>query len=94
MLAGPIGKANGQIQIGLGKIDFSIRRYQRELQVRIGRTIMGKPRCQPFGGKITRRSNRQIIGCLPRLHRPHRFLKLQETGAQGIQPLFRLLSQF
>ena len=93
MFAGARCQADGEVQIGLGKIHIFVRSDQRESRVRVRLAKDREPAGQPFGGKITRRGDGKRIGRLPRLHRANRFFELKEPCAQGIKAICGLVCE-
>ena len=94
MFPRPSGQPDRKVEISLGKVDILIRRNQIKARIGVGLAKRRQPCGEPFGGEITRRSNGQRIGRLPRLHRADRFFELQEPGAQGIKAVCRFVGQF
>ena len=94
MFTGAFAPADRQVQIGLGKVDGVVRRHQHEAQLGIVARDLGQARHQPFLGQVARRGDGQRLGRLPGLHRPHRFLELEEAGTQRGKPGLGLGSQF
>ncbi|PAV68456.1 hypothetical protein WR25_17440 [Diploscapter pachys] len=90
MLARPLAPADRQVEVRLGEIAGIVGGKQYEAQLRIRLRHFGKARHQPFLGQVARRGNGQRLGRLPRLHRAHRFLELQEAVTQRRQPRLRL----
>ena len=94
MFPRPSGQADREVKISLGKVNILVRCNQIKARIGVGLAKGRQPCGEPFGGEITRRSNGQRIGRLPRLHRTDRFFELQEPGAQGIKAVCRFVRQF
>src|SRR5690606_20665439 len=93
MLARAVCPEDCKIKIGLGEVDSSIRRDEREAHIGRLLAVSREPRCQPFGSEVARSSDRQRLGRLSRLHRAHRFLELEEGLAWRLKPRSGLAGQ-
>src|SRR3546814_10048042 len=89
MFAGAVGPEDREIEVRLGKIDPAVGGHQSEAHVGCLLAVAREPRREPFRGQVARRRDRQRLRRLDRLHRAHRFLELQETLPQRIEPGIR-----
>ncbi len=89
----PLAKAHREIEVGLGEIGLGVAADQHVAQLRIDRAERGEARGEPQAEHVARGGDGIDVARLARLHRPHRFLELEEPAAQGIEPGHRLVGQ-